>query len=129
MLEGERQPGARMRLPHRLLVSAGVDPEDVGDPGSAQLCVEPESLPVYQAFLTAGGHIGLQHDPLLYGAYLLNPFLVRVEMVPMLVTHGYIGPIILELRYLRALSLGDPITLMGESYAALRGILATIPPQ
>ena len=30
----------------------------------------------FQAFLDAGGHIGLQHDPLLYGAYLLNPFLV-----------------------------------------------------
>ena len=34
-----------------------------------------------------GGKIGLQHDPLLYGAYLLNPFLVRVEMVPMLVVN------------------------------------------
>jgi uncharacterized membrane protein YqiK len=41
----------------------------------------------YQKFLTAGGYIGLQHDPLLYGAYLLNPFLVRVEMVPMLVVN------------------------------------------
>ncbi|MBI1750343.1 MAG: hypothetical protein HY234_00575 [Acidobacteria bacterium] len=39
----------------------------------------------YQAFLDSGGHIGLQHDPLLYGAYALNPFLVSVEMVPMLV--------------------------------------------
>lgn len=39
----------------------------------------------YQAFLTNGGHIGLQHDPLLYGSYLLNPFLIRVELVPMLV--------------------------------------------
>jgi regulator of protease activity HflC (stomatin/prohibitin superfamily) len=39
----------------------------------------------FQAFLAHGGRIGLQHDPLLYGAYLLNPFLVRVEMVPMLV--------------------------------------------
>ncbi len=39
----------------------------------------------FQAFLENGGRIGLQHDPLLYGAYLLNPFLVRVEMVPMLV--------------------------------------------
>ncbi len=29
--------------------------------------------------------MGLQHDPLLYGAYVLNPFLVRVEIVPMLV--------------------------------------------
>jgi hypothetical protein len=39
----------------------------------------------FDAFLKAGGKIGLQHDPLLYGAYLLNPFLVRVEQVPMLV--------------------------------------------
>jgi len=39
----------------------------------------------FQAFLTSGGRIGLQHDPLLYGAYALNPFLVSVELVPMLV--------------------------------------------
>jgi uncharacterized membrane protein YqiK len=39
----------------------------------------------FQGFLDAGGRIGLQHDPLLYGAYLLNPFLVRVQLVPMLV--------------------------------------------
>ncbi len=39
----------------------------------------------FQAFLQKGGKIGLQHDPLLYGAFLLNPFLVRVEIVPMLV--------------------------------------------
>jgi regulator of protease activity HflC (stomatin/prohibitin superfamily) len=39
----------------------------------------------FQSFLDQGGRIGLQHDPLLYGAYNLNPFLVRVEMVPMLV--------------------------------------------
>lgn len=39
----------------------------------------------YQAFLEAGGRIGLQYDPLLYGAYTLNPFLVDVELVPMLV--------------------------------------------
>jgi hypothetical protein len=39
----------------------------------------------FQQFLDAGGRIGLQHDPLLYGAYNLNPFLVRVEQVPMLV--------------------------------------------
>jgi hypothetical protein len=38
----------------------------------------------FQAFLEQGGHIGLQHDPLLYGAYALNPFLVSVELVPML---------------------------------------------
>lgn len=53
----------------------------------------------YQAFLSNGGRIGLQHDPLLYGAYALNPFLVRVEKVPMLVVKqgevavvkGYVG--------------------------------------
>jgi len=39
----------------------------------------------FQKFLEAGGKIGLQHDPLLYGAYNLNPFLLRVEQVPMLV--------------------------------------------
>ncbi len=39
----------------------------------------------FQKFLEQGGKIGLQHDPLLYGAYNLNPFLVRVEEVPMLV--------------------------------------------
>ncbi len=39
----------------------------------------------FQAFLDKGGRIGLQHDPLLYGAYNLNPFLVSVELVPMLV--------------------------------------------
>ncbi|MGZ6966268.1 MAG: SPFH domain-containing protein [Acidimicrobiia bacterium] len=41
----------------------------------------------FQAFLEHGGKIGLQHDPLLYGAYLLNPFLVQVGMVPMLVVN------------------------------------------
>jgi regulator of protease activity HflC (stomatin/prohibitin superfamily) len=39
----------------------------------------------FQQFLEHGGRIGLQHDPLLYGAYLLNPFLIQVEKVPMLV--------------------------------------------
>lgn len=39
----------------------------------------------FQAFLDHGGKIGLQHDPILYGAYALNPFLVQVEHVPMLV--------------------------------------------
>src|SRR5215831_12778889 len=41
----------------------------------------------FQKFLESGGRIGLQHDPLLYGAYLLNPFLVRVELAPMLVVN------------------------------------------
>jgi len=38
-----------------------------------------------QSFLDNGGKIGLQHDPLLYGAYTLNPFLISVQKVPMLV--------------------------------------------
>ena len=38
----------------------------------------------FQAFLDNGGRIGLQHDLLMYGAYALNPFLVSVEMAPML---------------------------------------------
>jgi regulator of protease activity HflC (stomatin/prohibitin superfamily) len=41
----------------------------------------------FQAFLDSGGRIGLQHDPLLYGAYLLNPFLVHVEAAQMLVVN------------------------------------------
>jgi hypothetical protein len=41
----------------------------------------------FQNFLDHGGRIGLQHDPLMYGAYTLNPFLVSVEMVPMLVVN------------------------------------------
>ncbi len=41
----------------------------------------------FQAFLDSGGRIGLQHDPLLYGAYLLNPFLVHVEAAEMLVVN------------------------------------------
>ncbi|HJW42807.1 MAG TPA: SPFH domain-containing protein [Rhizomicrobium sp.] len=41
----------------------------------------------FQAFIDKGGRIGLQHDPLMYGAYNLNPFLVSVEMVPMLVVN------------------------------------------
>jgi regulator of protease activity HflC (stomatin/prohibitin superfamily) len=48
----------------------------------------------FQAFLDKGGRIGLQHDPLLYGAYNLNPFLVSVKMVPMLVVEqGQVGVI------------------------------------
>ena len=39
----------------------------------------------FQKFIDGGGKIGLQHDPLLYGAYALNPFLVKVTPEPMLV--------------------------------------------
>jgi hypothetical protein len=38
-----------------------------------------------EAFFVAGGRIGLQHDPILYGTYNINPFIFRIEIVPMLV--------------------------------------------
>lgn len=41
----------------------------------------------FQKFLDGGGRIGLQHDPIQYGAYNLNPFLVSVEMYDMLVVN------------------------------------------
>jgi uncharacterized membrane protein YqiK len=46
---------------------------------------EHDNYQDFQAFLDRGGRIGLQHDPLLYGAYLLNPLLVKVSLVNMLV--------------------------------------------
>jgi len=39
----------------------------------------------FQAFLDNQGKLGLQHDPLLYGSYSLNPLLVQVELREMLV--------------------------------------------
>jgi hypothetical protein len=39
----------------------------------------------FQTFLDRGGKMGLQHDVLRYGAYNFNPFLVSVEIMPMLV--------------------------------------------
>jgi len=48
-------------------------------------CDKHNAYQDFQKFLELGGRIGLQHDPLLYGAYNLNPFLLRVEEVPMLV--------------------------------------------
>lgn len=47
--------------------------------------VEHNSYQDYQKFLDGDGRMGLQHDPLKYGAFNLNPFLVSVELVPMLV--------------------------------------------
>lgn len=38
----------------------------------------------YQQFLDAGGKMGLQHDPILYGGYNLNPLLVSVDLAPMI---------------------------------------------
>jgi hypothetical protein len=53
----------------------------------------------FQAFIDEGGRIGLQHDPLLYGAYSLNPFLVKwqyadmtvVEQGEVAVVKSYVG--------------------------------------
>lgn len=65
-----------------------------GDQGSAVRVIQAvlrakndlhDNYQDFQAFLANGGCIGLQHDPLLYGSYLLNPFLVRVELREMLV--------------------------------------------
>ena len=39
----------------------------------------------FQTFLERGGKMGLQHDVLRYGAYNFNPFLISVEIMPMLV--------------------------------------------
>src|SRR5262249_1355608 len=41
----------------------------------------------FQTFLDPGGRIGLQHNPLLYGAYNLHPFLFIPQLSPMLVLH------------------------------------------
>jgi hypothetical protein len=68
------------------------DAEKRGKPGSEVIEIllgsqnlKHNSYQNYQAFLDAGGRMGLQHDPLLYGAYNLNPYCVTVELVPMLV--------------------------------------------
>jgi uncharacterized membrane protein YqiK len=70
-----------------------VEGKAVGPVGNPQLIEtilgskndQHKSYQDFQMFMDKGGKIGLQHDPLLYGAYNLNPFLVRVEQVPMLV--------------------------------------------
>ena len=69
---------------------ADLEESDAADPEKIEAILSSKnglhnSYQDYQAFLDHGGRIGLQHDPLLYGSYLLNPFLVRVEFVPMLV--------------------------------------------
>lgn len=61
-----------------LLIAA--DRDDPGQPEQSTNAYQD-----FQKFLGLGVRIGLQHDPLLYGAYNLNPFLLRVEEVPMVV--------------------------------------------
>ena len=84
-LGGYDDIGVTMRVAERR--DAGRDRRQ-GDRGPARLQERAaQQLPGLPGVPRAGGKIGLQHDPLLYGAYLLNPFLVRVEMVPMLVVN------------------------------------------
>jgi len=44
-----------------------------------------DSFQDFQKFIELGGKMGLQHDPLPPGVYALNPFLVKVEKLP--ITH------------------------------------------
>lgn len=65
----------------------------------------------------ANGETLANHYPLVFNTVPYD------GMIPLLVAHGYVGPLILEIRYRHALSLGDPIALMGHSYAALHHLL------
>jgi hypothetical protein len=46
---------------------------------------EHSSYQDLEKFFALGGRMGMQNDPLLTGAYALNPFVVRVSLAPMLV--------------------------------------------
>jgi sugar phosphate isomerase/epimerase len=66
----------------------------------------------------ANGETLANHYPLVFNTVPYD------AMTPLLVAHGYDGPLILEIRYRHALSLGDPIHWMGESYGVLHRLLA-----
>ena len=81
-----RQPHRRVRRRHRRWrARAAARRSRSSRPCSASKNDLHDNYQDYQAFLDNGGCIGLQHDPLLYGSYLLNPFLVKVELREMLV--------------------------------------------
>ncbi len=92
-LEGQPLPGGAIasRLGEfddvRKLETSGANDQALIEALIGLKSVQHNNYQDFDAFLKAGGKIGLQHDPLLYGAYLLNPFLVRVEEVPMLVVN------------------------------------------
>lgn len=65
----------------------------------------------------ANGETLANHFPLVFHTVPYD------TMIPLLIARGYTGPLILEIRYRHALSLGDPITWMGESYAVLHRLL------
>ncbi len=65
----------------------------------------------------ANGETLANHYPLVFNTVPYD------AMAPLLVAHGYTGPLILEIRYRHALSLGNPLFWMGQSYAVLRRLL------
>jgi sugar phosphate isomerase/epimerase len=65
----------------------------------------------------ANGETLANHYPLVFNTVPYD------GMVSLLVEHGYDGPLILEIRYRHALSLGNPIFWMGQSYAVLHHLL------
>lgn len=65
----------------------------------------------------ANGETHANHFPLIFNTVPYD------AMIPLLIAHGYDGPFILEIRYRHALSLGDPIHWMGESYSVLNDLL------
>jgi hypothetical protein len=90
-LEGEPLPSGDIacRLGRfddvRRMEAAGRSDAEIADVLTGNQNERHNNYQDYQKFLDSGGRIGLQHDPLLYGSYALNPYLVRVQSVPMLV--------------------------------------------
>ncbi len=69
------EAGASTKIDNATLIEALLNDQNAGH----------QNFQDFQAFIDKGGEMGLQHDVLRYGAYTLNPFLVKVEIVPMLV--------------------------------------------
>src|SRR5216684_4527018 len=82
LVRGPLSPETFGLVPKQLRVTV-IAPE--GDQDLVGIVTTLDGAPLPPADIA--GRIGLQHDPLLYGAYLLNPFLVRVEPAPMLVVN------------------------------------------
>jgi uncharacterized membrane protein YqiK len=69
------------------LEAAGTDPNQIIQTLLGSKNDQHNNYQNFQAFLDHGGCIGMQHDVLRSGAYLLNPFCVSVEQVEMLVVN------------------------------------------
>jgi sugar phosphate isomerase/epimerase len=65
----------------------------------------------------ANGATLANHYPLVFNTVPYD------SMIPLLVAHGYDGPLILEIRYRHALALGNPQFWMGQSYAVLHRLI------